>query len=170
MFTFGFSPIIDLDDARLFAQQFQPEEDRPTLRRIARASALCHHNLVWCLDASRFTVRSQRDLDVQYKVASAERNHLNRFIKAKKLNKRMVLDYLQGRDPRKFHPLYHAPLVPTFAGVIDIFELKRLEKIKLEIKQSQGGLYVAIVQLYDRGSSVEQVHLKTEMKGNFYRN
>ena len=89
MFTFGFSPIIDLDDARLFAQQFQPEEDRPTLRRIARASALCHHNLVWCLDASRFTVRSQRDLDVQYKVASAERNHLNRFIKAKKLNKRM---------------------------------------------------------------------------------
>jgi len=81
----------------------------------------------------------------------------------------MVLDYLQGRDPRKFHPLYHAPLVPTFAGVIDIFELKRREKIKLEIKQSQGGLYVAIVQLYDRGSSVEQVHLKTEMKGNFYR-
>ncbi|MEC9257831.1 MAG: hypothetical protein VX541_05005 [Candidatus Poribacteria bacterium] len=57
----------------------------------------------------------------------------------------MVLDYLQGRDPRKFHPLYHAPLVPTFAGVIDIFELKRREKIKLEIKQSQGGLYVAIV-------------------------
>jgi len=111
MFTFGCSPIIDLDDARLFAQQFQPEEDRPTLRRIARASALCHHNLVWCLDASRFTVRSQRDLDVQYKVASAERNHLNRFIKAKKLNKRMVLDYLQGRDPRKFHPLYHAPLL-----------------------------------------------------------
>ena len=166
MFTFGCSPIIDLDDARLFAQQFQPEEDRPTLRRIARASALCHHNLVWCLDASRFTVRSQRDLDVQYKVASAESN---RFIKAKKLNKRMVLDYLQGRDPRKFHPLYHAPLVPTFAGVIDIFELKRREKIKLEIKQSQGGLYVAIVQLYDRGSSVEQVHLKTEMKGNFYR-
>ena len=97
-------------------------------------------------------------------------NHLNRFIKAKNLNKRMVLDYLQGQDPRKGYPLYHAPLVPTFAGVIDIFELKRLEKIKLEIKQSQGGLYVAIVQLYDRGSSVEQVHLKTEMKGNFYRN
>ena len=82
----------------------------------------------------------------------------------------MVLDYPQGQDPRKGYPPYHAPLVPTFAGVIDIFELKRLEKIKLEIKQSQGGLYVAIVQLYDRGSSVEQVHLKTEMKGNFYRN
>ena len=34
MFTFGSSPVIDLDNARLFAQQFQPEEDRPTLRRI----------------------------------------------------------------------------------------------------------------------------------------
>ena len=96
--------------------------------------------------------------------------YLNTFIKAKNLDKQMVLDYLQGEDPRKVYPLYHAPLIPTFAGAIDIFELKRREKIKLEIKQSQGGLYVAIVQLYDRGSSVEQVHLKTEMKGNFYRN
>ncbi|MCS5612243.1 MAG: hypothetical protein NZ961_17620 [Candidatus Poribacteria bacterium] len=72
-------------------------------------------------------------------------NHLNRFIKAKNLNKRMVLDYLQGQDPRKGYPLYHAPLVPTFAGAIDIFELKQLEKIKVATKQSQGGLYVAIV-------------------------
>ena len=62
MFTFGCSPVPDLDDARLFAQQFQLEEDRPTLRRIARASALCHHDLVQCLDASRFIVRSQNDL------------------------------------------------------------------------------------------------------------
>ena len=46
MFTFGSSPVLDLDNARLFAQQFQLEEDRPTLRRIARASALCHHDLV----------------------------------------------------------------------------------------------------------------------------
>ena len=45
MFTFGSSPVLDLDNARLFAQQFQLEEDRPTLRRIARASALCHHDL-----------------------------------------------------------------------------------------------------------------------------
>ena len=73
MFTFGYSPVIELDDARLFAQQFQPEEDRPTLRRIARASALCHHDLVWCLDASRFIVRSQQsDPDVQYEVVSTE--------------------------------------------------------------------------------------------------
>ena len=72
-------------------------------------------------------------------------NHLNRFIKAKNLNKRTVLDYLQGQDPRKGYPLYHAPLVPTFAGAIDIFELKQREKIKVETKQSQGGLYVAIV-------------------------
>ena len=72
MFTFGFSPVLDLDNARLFAQQFQLEEDRPTLRRIARASALCHHDLVQCLDASRFIVRSQNDPDVQYEVVSAE--------------------------------------------------------------------------------------------------
>ena len=62
MFTFGCSPVLDLDNARLFAQQFQLEENRPTLRRIARASALCHHDLVQCLDASRFIVRSQNDL------------------------------------------------------------------------------------------------------------
>ena len=72
MFTFGFSPVLDLDNARLFAQQLQLEEDRPTLRRIARASALCHHDLVQCLDASSFIVRSQNDPDVQYEVVSAE--------------------------------------------------------------------------------------------------
>ena len=31
-----------------------------------------------------------------------------RFIKAENLDKRMVLDYLQGQDPRKVYPLYHA--------------------------------------------------------------
>ena len=72
MFTFGSSSVLDLDNARLFAQQFQLEEDSPTLRRIARASALCHHDLVQCLDASRFIVRLQNDPDVQYEVVSAE--------------------------------------------------------------------------------------------------
>jgi len=72
MFTFGSSPVLDLDNARLFAQQFQLEEDRPTLRRIARASALCHQDLVQCLDASRFIVRSQNDPDVLYEVVSTE--------------------------------------------------------------------------------------------------
>ena len=72
MLTFGCSPVLDLDNARLFAQQFQLEEDRPTLRRIARASALCHHDLVQWLDASRFIVRSQNDPDVQYQVVSSE--------------------------------------------------------------------------------------------------
>jgi len=57
------------------------------------------------------------------------------FIKAKNLDKRMVLDYLQGQDPRKVYPLYHAPLVPTFAGALDIFQLRKLEKIKVETKQ-----------------------------------
>jgi len=72
MFTFGCSSVLDLDNARSFAQQFQLEEDRPTLRRIARASALCHYDLVQCLDASSFIVRSQNDPDVQYEVVSAE--------------------------------------------------------------------------------------------------
>ena len=82
--------------------------------------------------------------------------YLNTFIKAKNLDKRMVLDYLQGEDPRKVYPLYHAPLVPTFAGALDIFQLRKLEKIKVETKQSQDGQYVAIVQLYDRGRDLSR--------------
>ena len=78
------------------------------------------------------------------------------FIKAKNLDKRMVMDYLQGQDPRKVYPLYHAPLVPTFAGALDIFEIRKLEKIKVETKQSQDGQYVAIVQLYDRGRDLSR--------------
>ena len=72
-------------------------------------------------------------------------NYLDTFIKAKNLDKRMVLDYLQGQDSRKVYPLYHAPLVPTFAGAIDIFELTQLEKIKVETQQSQDGLYASFV-------------------------
>ena len=82
-------------------------------------------------------------------------NYLNTFIKAKNLDKQMVLDYLQGQDPRKVYPLYHAPLIPT-AGSLDIFELKQLEEVKVETQQSQGGLYVAIVQLYDRGRDLSR--------------
>ena len=82
--------------------------------------------------------------------------YLNTFIKAKNLDKRMVLDYLQGQDPRKVYPLYHTPLVPTFAGALDIFELKQLEKVKVETQQSQGGLYVAIVQLYDKRNDISR--------------
>ena len=83
-------------------------------------------------------------------------NYLNTFIKAKNLDKRMVLDYLGGEDPRRTYPLYHSPLVPTFAGSLDIFELKQLEKIKVETQQSQGGLYVAIVQLYDKRNDLSR--------------
>jgi len=72
MFKFGYAPILDLEDAKQFAQQFQLEEERPTLRHITRASALCHHDLVQCLDASSFIVRSQNDPDVQYEVVSVE--------------------------------------------------------------------------------------------------
>ena len=72
MFKFGYAPILDLEDAKQFAQQFQLEEERPTLRRIARASALCHHDLVQCLDVSSFIVRSQSNPDVEYQVVSAE--------------------------------------------------------------------------------------------------
>ena len=52
--------------------------------------------------------------------------YLNTFIKAKNLDKQMVLDYLGGEDPRKVYPLYHAPLIPIFAGALNIFELKQL--------------------------------------------
>ena len=72
MFKFGYAPILDLEDAKQFAQQFQLEEERPTLRRIARASALCHHDLVQYLDVFSFIVRSQNDPDVQYGVVSAK--------------------------------------------------------------------------------------------------
>ena len=82
--------------------------------------------------------------------------YLNTFIKAKNLDKRMVLDYLQGQDPRKVYPLYHAPLVPTFAGALDIFEIKQLEKVKVETQQSQSGQYVAIVQLYDKHNDLSR--------------
>jgi hypothetical protein len=47
-------------------------------------------------------------------------------------------------------------LIPTFAGSLDIFELKQLEEVKVETQQSQGGLYVAIVQLYDRGRDLSR--------------
>ena len=79
-----------------------------------------------------------------------------RFIKAKNLDKRMVMDYLQGQDPRKVYPLYHAPLVPTFAGALDIFQLRKLEKIKVETKQRRNGDFTSIVQLYDRGRDVSR--------------
>ena len=79
-----------------------------------------------------------------------------RFIKAKNLDKRMVMDYLQGQDPRKVYPLYHAPLVPTFAGALDIFQLKELEKIKVETKQRRNGDFTSIVQLYDRRRNISR--------------
>ena len=71
--------------------------------------------------------------------------YLNTFIKAKNLDKQMVLDYLGGEDPRKVYPLYHAPLVPTFAGALDIFQLRKLEKIKVETKQRRNGDFTSIV-------------------------
>ena len=79
-----------------------------------------------------------------------------RFLKATNLDKRIVLDYLQGQDPRKVYPLYHAPLVPTFAGALDIFQLRKLEKIKVETKQRRNGNFTSIVQLYDRGRDVSR--------------
>ena len=91
--------------------------------------------------------------------------YLNTFIKAKNLDKRMVLDYLQGQDPRKVYPLYHAPLIPTFAGAIDIFELKQLEKIKVETQQSQEGLYIAIVQLYDKRNDLSRAGASQDRDG-----
>ena len=42
------------------------------------------------------------------------------------------------------------------AGAIDICELKQLEKIKVETQQSQEGLYIAIVQLYDKRNDLSR--------------
>ena len=61
------------------------------------------------------------------------------FIKAKGLDKRMIMAYLQGEDPRRKYPFYYAPLVPTFAGALDIFQLRKLEKIKVRTKQHLNG-------------------------------
>ena len=80
-----------------------------------------------------------------------------RFIKAKNLDKRMVMDYLQGQDPRRTYPLYHhAPLIPTFAGALDFFELKQLKKTKVETKQRHNDNFTSIVQLYDRGRDISR--------------
>ena len=68
----------------------------------------------------------------------------------------MVLDYLGGEDPRRTYPLYHAPLVPTFAGALDIFELKQLKNIKVETKQRRNGNFTSIVQLYDRRRNISR--------------
>ena len=46
--------------------------------------------------------------------------YLNTFIKAKNLDKQMVMDYLLIQIPRKVYPLYHVPLIPTFAVVLSI--------------------------------------------------
>ena len=73
--------------------------------------------------------------------------HLNQFIQTKKLDKLMGLDYPLIQLPREGYPLYHPPLVSTFAGSPDIFELKQLKKIKVEPRQSQSALSVARVQL-----------------------
>ena len=61
------------------------------------------------------------------------------FIKAKGLDKRMIMAYLQGEDPRRKYPFYYAHLVPTFAGALDIFQLRKLEKIKVRTKQYFNG-------------------------------
>ena len=61
------------------------------------------------------------------------------FIKAKGLDKRMIMAYLQGEDPRRKQPFCYAPLVPTFAGALDIFQLRKLEKIKVRTKQHLNG-------------------------------
>jgi len=47
-------------------------------------------------------------------------------------------------------------LVPTFAGALDIFQLRKLEKIKVETKQRRNGNFTSIVQLYDRGRDVSR--------------
>ena len=69
MFKFGCSTVIELEDAITFARIFGLKTDRPTLRRIARASAICHHRLVKSEDVCTFLVRSQNQPEKKYQVA-----------------------------------------------------------------------------------------------------
>ena len=46
MFKFGYAPILDLEDAKQFAQQFQLEEERPTLRHITEP--VLYVITIWC--------------------------------------------------------------------------------------------------------------------------
>ena len=58
MFTFGSSPVLDLDNARLFAQQFQLEEDRPTdVSPELQLYAITTWCSVWTLQDSLFDHR-----------------------------------------------------------------------------------------------------------------
>jgi hypothetical protein len=50
---------LELGDAVAFARIFGLKTDRPTLRKIARASAICYHHLVKSEDVCTFLVRSQ---------------------------------------------------------------------------------------------------------------
>ena len=69
MFKFGCSTVIELEDAMAFARIFGLKTDRPTLRRIARASAICHHHLVKSEDVCTFLVGSQNQPEKKYQVA-----------------------------------------------------------------------------------------------------
>ena len=69
MFKFGCSTVIELEDAITFARIFGLKTDRPTLRRIARASAICYHRLVKSEDVCTFLVRSQNQPEKKYQVA-----------------------------------------------------------------------------------------------------
>ena len=69
MFKFGCSTVIELEDAITFARIFGLKTDRPTLRRIARASAICHHHLVKSEDVCTFLVGSQNQPEKKYQVA-----------------------------------------------------------------------------------------------------
>ena len=73
--------------------------------------------------------------------------HPNRLSQTKKRDELMVLDYPLIQLPREVYPRYHPPLVSTFAGSPDIFELKQFKEIKVEPMQSQSALSVARVQL-----------------------
>ena len=96
--------------------------------------------------------------------------YLNTFIKAKNLDKRMVLDYLQGQDPRKVYPLYHAPLVPTFAGSLDIFNSSswrrsrwRLSRVKMDFMwrlcSSMTEVEILVVQVHFYIHTKEENHV-----------
>ena len=73
MFTFGCSPVIELENAMAFARHYRldlatPAQRSETLRRVARASAIVHFKYVEPVDDSSFLVRSQSQPGIQYDV------------------------------------------------------------------------------------------------------
>ena len=91
-------------------------------------------------------------------------NHLNTFIKAKNLDKRMVLDYLQGQDPRKVYPLYHALWYLPLPVLLTSSRLGNWRRLRWRPSSSVTATSLLLCScMTGEGISVVQVLAKTEI-------